>query len=71
MKVYNQIILKKIIMPSEGKIQKSAGVKLPCPKRCEPFGTRVMKTNNSTITPTLRQIDNIEYKGNAVLNANK
>lgn len=71
MKVYNQIILKKIIMPSEGKTQKSAGVKLPCPERCKPVGTRIMKSNNSTITPTLKGIDNIEYKGNPVFNANK
>jgi len=33
--------------------------------------TRVMKSNNSTITPNLKQIDNIPYKGNAVLNAQK
>ena len=34
-------------------------------------GTRVMKSNNSTITPNLKKIDNIPYKGNAVLNAQK
>jgi len=34
-------------------------------------GTRVMKSNNTTVIPTLRQIDNITYKGNAVLNANQ
>ena len=34
-------------------------------------GTRVMKSNNSTITPTLRQIDNIEYKGNSALLAQR
>ena len=34
-------------------------------------GTRVMKSNNSTITPNLKQIDTIPYKGNAVLNAQK
>ena len=45
------------------------GVKLKC--GCEPLGTRVMKSNNTTIIPTLRQIDNIEYKGNAAINANK
>ena len=56
-------------MPSYGEKQKPAGVELPC--GCEPLGTRVMKSNNSTLTPTLRQIDNIEYKGNAVLNANR
>ncbi len=56
-------------MPSYGEKQKPAGVKLSC--GCKPLGTRVMKSNNITITPTLRQIDNIPYKGNAVLNANK
>ena len=45
------------------------GVKLKC--GCEPLGTRVMKSNNSTITPTLRQIDNIEYKGNPALLAQR
>ena len=54
-------------MPSYGEKQKPAGVdlgnKLPMPK------TRVMVSNNSTITPTLKRIDNIPYKGNAVLNA--
>ena len=34
-------------------------------------GTRVMRSNNSTIRPTLRKIDNVPYKGNAVLNAQK
>jgi len=56
-------------MPSYGEKQMPAGVdlgnKLPIPK------TRVMVSNNSTITPTLKRIDNIPYKGNAVLNANK
>ena len=56
-------------MPTYGESQKPAGVKLAC--GCKPLGTRVMKSNNSTITPTLSKIDNIEYKGNAVLNANK
>jgi len=56
-------------MPSYGEAQKPAGVKLNC--GCKPLGTRVMKSNNKTIIPTLRRIDNIPYKGNAVLNANK
>jgi len=51
------------------KAQVGGGIKLPC--GCKPAGTRIMRTNNSTIMPTLRKIDNIEYKGNAVLNANK
>jgi len=46
-----------------------AGVKLHCKIRY--LGTRVMRSNNTTITPTLKRIDNIPYKGNAVLNANK
>ncbi len=56
-------------MPSKGKSQKSAGKKLnyakPIPQ------TRVMKSNNSTITPTLKKIDNIKYKAHSVLNTNK
>ncbi len=40
--------------------------------KCKPVvGTRIMKSNNSTITPNLKQIDNIPYKGNAVINANR
>jgi|TARA_B110000977_G_C10997731_1_gene462573 hypothetical protein len=49
--------------------QRPAGKKLSC--NMKPLGTRVMMSNNSTITPTLKRIDNIPYKGNAVLNANK
>ena len=56
-------------MPSYGQKQKPAGKKLNC--GCKPLGTRIMKSNNSIITPTLKKIDNIQYKGNAVLNANK
>jgi len=56
-------------MPSYGEKQKPAGKKLKCNQK--PLGTRIMVSNNSTIMPTLRHIDNIEYKGNAVLNANK
>jgi len=56
-------------MPSYGKKQKPAGKELKC--GCKPLGTRVMRSNNTTIIPTLSKIDNIEYKGNAVLNANK
>lgn len=54
-------------MPSQGEKQKPAGLPLKGGKPV--VGTRVMKSNNSTITPTLRQIDNIPYKGNPVLNA--
>lgn len=53
----------------------TGGIKKPCNPRvckcCAPLGTRYMMSNNSTITPTLRRIDNIPYKGNAVLNAQK
>ena len=56
-------------MPSYGMKQKPAGKKMAC--GCKPLGTRVMKSNTSTITPSLKKIDNITYKGNAVLNANK
>ena len=30
-----------------------------------------MKSNNSTITPTLKKIDNIEYKGNPAIISSK
>jgi|TARA_R100001163_G_C5028128_1_gene169131 hypothetical protein len=56
-------------MPSYGETQKPAGVKLSC--GCKPLGTRVMKSNMTNVIPTLKRIDNIPYKGNAVLNANK
>jgi len=57
-------------MPSYGEKQAPAGKVLL--NQCKPVvGTRVMESNNSTITPTLKKIDNIPYKGNAVLNANK
>ena len=56
-------------MPSYGEKQKPAGVELKC--GCGVLGTRIMRSNNTTIIPTLRQIDNIPYKGNAVLNANR
>jgi len=56
-------------MPSQGEYQKPAGIPLSGGKPI--VGTRVMKSNNTTVIPTLRQIDNIPYKGNAVLNANE
>lgn len=55
-------------MPSYGEKQMPSGIVLNSAKSI--VGTRVMKSNNSTITPTLKRIDNIPYKGNAVLNAN-
>ena len=56
-------------MPSYGEKQMPAGKVLNTAKPI--VGTRVMRTNNSTITPTLRTIDNLPYKGNAVLSAQK
>ena len=58
-------------MPSYGEKQMPAGRVLDCSCRVPVVGTRVMVSNNSTITPTLKRIDNIPYKGNAVLNANR
>jgi hypothetical protein len=56
-------------MPSYGEKQMSAGKVL---NNAKPIvGTRKMKANNSTITPTLGGVENIEYKGNPVLNANR
>ena len=54
-------------MPSLGKSQKPAGKAINSGKPV--VGTRVMKSNNSTITPTLGGISNCGYKGNAALNA--
>ena len=67
--ISNKNKFKIIIMPSYGEKQMPAGVNIPC--KIPVIGTRVMDSNNSTITPTLKRIDNIPYKGNAVLNANK
>ena len=55
-------------MPSYGKMQKPAGVKKPC--GCPPAGKRRMMSKNMNIRTSLK-IDNVPYKGNAVLNANK
>jgi len=56
-------------MPTYGNQQIPAGKAIQ-PKLSIP-GTRVMKCNNSTITPTIKSIDNCPYKGNSVLNANR
>ena len=65
---YTDIInQKKIIM----KNQRPAGKKLSCGCNMPIVGTRIMKSNNSTITPTLRRIDNVPYKGNPVLLAQR
>jgi hypothetical protein len=61
--------IKKIkIMPSYGEKQKPAGKVLDC--GCRHLGQRKMESRNSNIKVNLT-IDNVEYKGNAVLNANK
>ena len=55
-------------MPSYGEKQKPAGKKLDC--GCKPFGDRKMISRNPLIVSTL-EMNNIQYNGNAVLNANK
>jgi hypothetical protein len=56
-------------MPTEGKKQKSAGIKLNYGKK-EP-GTRKMESRNKEIKSNLR-IDDVPHNGlNAVLNAQK
>lgn len=57
-------------MPSIGETQETAGVKLKTPDRCKRVEKRTMKSRNSTIAPALT-IDNISYKGNANLLANR
>ena len=55
-------------MPTYGEQQKSAGVnKSPANK---PVGRRTMDSRNTNIETSLI-IDNVPYKGNAALNANK
>ena len=55
-------------MPSYGEKQKPAAKVLDC--GCRHLGQRKMESRNSNIKVNLT-IDNVEYKGNAVLNANK
>ena len=55
-------------MPNYGENQKPAGVKLNTAP--PPFGKKTMKSNMTNVIPTLKSIDNVPYKGNAVLNAN-
>ena len=57
-------------MPAYGESQKTAGVKLKTPERCKRVEKRSMKSRASNIATALT-IDNIEYKGNANLLANK
>lgn len=51
------------------KHQEPAGKKIECGKPI--VETRTMASNNTTVIPTLKKIDNISYKGNAVLRANR
>ena len=55
-------------MPSYGKQQRPAGVKKACGR--PPVGERRMISKNMNIRTSLK-IDNVPYKGNAVLNANR
>jgi hypothetical protein len=55
-------------MPSYGEMQKPAGVNKTKPGK--PCGKRRMMSKNMNIRTSLK-IDNVPYKGNAVLNANK
>ena len=57
-------------MPTYGEEQKTAGVKLKTPNRCKRVEKGSMKSRASNIATALT-IDNIEYKGNANLLANK
>jgi len=56
-------------MPSYGVKQKPAGKDIS--PKCKPYGTRVMKSNDMTIIPNLKKIDDIKYKGNPALLAQK
>ena len=47
-----------------------SGIKLPTPKRCMPVGERTMKSKDGTIAKAFT-VNNIPYKGNASLNANR
>lgn len=55
-------------MPIHGEKQKPAGVNKSSKQK--PLGKRTMDSKNINIESSL-SIDNITYKGNAVLNANK
>ena len=57
-------------MPSYGETQKTAGVKLKTPDRLNRVEKRSMLSKNMDIETSLT-IDNIPYKGNANLLANR
>lgn len=56
-------------MPNYGEEQIPAGRELHTAKPI--VGTRIMKSNNAVITPTLGGFSNCTYKGNPALNAQK
>ena len=56
-------------MPSYGKSQIPAGKKCKCSAKPMP-GHRVMKSRDRNIISDL-EVDNISYKGNVVLRANR
>ena len=58
-------------MPSYGEKQNPAGREYATSKIPSIPGTRMMRSNNATITPTLGGLKNCGYTGNTVLNANK
>tara|TARA_R110000772_G_scaffold5995_4_gene21228 strand:- start:66 stop:230 length:165 start_codon:yes stop_codon:yes gene_type:complete len=47
-----------------------SGVKLPTPRTCAPIGTRSMESRDENIETDL-EIDNIQYKGNSALLAQR
>ena len=62
-------------MPSIGEYQAPAGVDKGCTVNCscpscKPLGTRAMVSRDATIRTNLK-IDNVPYKGNPVLNAQR
>ena len=57
-------------MPSYGEPQKTAGVKLKTPERLNRVEKRSMVSRNMNVETALT-MDNIPYKGNANLLANK
>ena len=56
-------------MPSYGEKQKPAGKKRACSTKPAP-GHRVMRSRDRNIISDL-EVDNISYKGNVVLRANR
>ena len=58
-------------MPEYGKKQVPAGMKKNCnPNYFKPMGERSMESRMTTVKTDLK-IENLEYKGNAVIRTNK